>query len=72
MNEYIKYFDFQNKWYQSILWWEIRRIPYNVIMIISGLLSFLIGAVSIPFNICDYWINTQFCLYVWMDNRANT
>lgn len=31
-----------------ILWWEIRRIPYNVIMYFAGLLSFYISYISIP------------------------
>jgi hypothetical protein len=36
------------KWYEIILWWEIRRIPYNIIMFIVGMLSFYIGYVTIP------------------------
>lgn len=36
------------KWYEIILWWEIRRVPYNIIMYIIGLLSFYIGYVTIP------------------------
>jgi len=35
-------------WYQVILWWELRRIPYNLIMAAVGLLSMAIMAVSIP------------------------
>jgi len=38
----------QRKWYQVILWWEIRRIPYNIIMYLTGLLSFYICFVTIP------------------------
>ena len=34
--------------HQIILWWEIRRIGYNVILFIAGLLSFYIAFVSIP------------------------
>lgn len=30
------------------MWWEIRRIPYNIIMYLVGLLSFQIGYVTIP------------------------
>lgn len=36
------------KWYEIILWWEIRRIPYNIIMCAVGLLSFYIAYVTIP------------------------
>jgi hypothetical protein len=36
------------KWYEILLWWELRRIPYNVIMYFTGLLSFYIGFVTIP------------------------
>lgn len=30
------------KWYHVILWWEIRRIPYNIIMLFSSLISFFV------------------------------
>lgn len=36
------------KWYEIILWWELRRIPYNVAMYFIGLLSFYISYVTIP------------------------
>ena len=36
------------KWYERILWWEVRRIPYNIIMYFVGLLSFQIAYVTIP------------------------
>ena len=36
------------RWYEIILWWELRRTPYNVIMYFIGLLSFKIGYVTIP------------------------
>lgn len=38
----------KRKWHEVILWWEIRRIPYNVIMYFVGLLSFQIAYVTIP------------------------
>jgi hypothetical protein len=38
----------KRKWHEIILWWEIRRIPYNIIMYFIGLLSFQIGYVTIP------------------------
>jgi hypothetical protein len=36
------------KWYHIIGWWEIRRIPYNIIMVFAGQLSFKIAYISIP------------------------
>ena len=35
-------------WFAIILWWEIRRIPYKLIMYFAGLLSFYICYISIP------------------------
>ncbi|TDT46798.1 hypothetical protein CLV90_0857 [Maribacter spongiicola] len=36
------------KWWEIILWWELRRIAYNIIMYFIGLLSFYICFVTIP------------------------
>jgi len=36
------------KWHEIILWWELRRIPYNVLMYLIGMLSFYIAYVTIP------------------------
>jgi hypothetical protein len=36
------------KWYQIIGWWELRRLPYNVIMLIAGISSLSIASVIIP------------------------
>ncbi len=36
------------RWYEIIIWWEIRRIPYNVIMYLVGSVSFYIGFVTLP------------------------
>jgi hypothetical protein len=36
------------KWWEIVLWWEIRRIPYNIIMFFMGVLSFYICFVTIP------------------------
>ena len=36
------------KWYNIVIWWEIRRIPYNIMMYGVGILSFYIGFVTIP------------------------
>jgi hypothetical protein len=36
------------KWYEIILWWELRRIPYNIAMYLVGLASFYIGYVTLP------------------------
>jgi hypothetical protein len=38
----------ERKWWEIILWWELRRIPYNLIMYFVGLLSFYIAYVTIP------------------------
>lgn len=47
----LKIFDVKTtnrSWWEIILWWEIRRILYNVIMLLAGCLSFCIGYVTIP------------------------
>jgi hypothetical protein len=36
------------KWHEIILWWEIRRVPYNIIIYIVGFLSSYISYVTIP------------------------
>lgn len=36
------------KWYEIVIWWELRRIPYNIIMCFVGLASFYVGYVTIP------------------------
>jgi uncharacterized membrane protein len=36
------------RWYHIILWWELRRLPYNLIMAVVGLLSMAIMHVTIP------------------------
>lgn len=36
------------KWYHIIGWWEVRRIPYNIFMMVIGYLSFYIAYISIP------------------------
>jgi hypothetical protein len=36
------------KWYEIVLWWELRRVIYNVVMYCMGLLSFQIGFITIP------------------------
>jgi hypothetical protein len=35
-------------WYQIIIWWELRRIPFNIIMYFIGVASFYIGYITIP------------------------
>ncbi len=29
----------EKKWYKIILWWELRRSPYNLILLMLGLIS---------------------------------
>jgi hypothetical protein len=36
------------EWYEIIIWWELRRVPFNIIMYFIGLASFYIGYVTIP------------------------
>ena len=36
------------QWWDIILWWEARRLPYNIIMLFVGLLSFCISYMTIP------------------------
>jgi hypothetical protein len=39
----------QNRhWWEIILWWELRRIPFNIIMYFIGLASFYVAFVTIP------------------------
>jgi len=45
----LKVTDAGRKWYQIILWWEIRRILYNISMYFVGVLSFYICYVTVPF-----------------------
>jgi hypothetical protein len=33
---------------KTLQWWELRRLFYNFIMLVGGLISFQIAAVSIP------------------------
>ncbi len=55
------------KWYEIILWWELRRIPYNVIMYFVGLLSFYICYVTIPliYLLIGLGLNVIYTLF-WM------
>jgi len=47
-------------WYEIILWWESRRIPYNIVMYFIGLGSFYVGYVTITF----VFLFIGFCLNV--------
>jgi len=35
-------------WYEIIIWWEVRRIPYNFLMYFVGIASFYISFITIP------------------------
>lgn len=54
----------KRKWHEIILWWELRRIPYNIIMYFMGLLSFYLGYVSIPlvYLIIGFGLNVLYTL----------
>lgn len=36
------------KWWEIILWWELRRLLYNAIMLCIGFLSLALCSISIP------------------------
>ena len=38
----------RRKWFHLVLWWESRRLWYNLLMIVFGLLSFMISFITIP------------------------
>jgi hypothetical protein len=66
------------KWYEIILWWEIRRIPYNVIMYFVGLLSFYICYVTIPlvYLVIGFGLNVFYTFgwifeLIFIDRQAN-
>lgn len=42
---------------EIIIWWEIRRVIYNIIMFIVGILSFFIGYITIPIIYILFAIN---------------
>jgi hypothetical protein len=44
----VKITSLDRKWYEIILWWEVRRIVYNILMYFTGLLSFQIAFITIP------------------------
>ncbi|MGH7726920.1 MAG: hypothetical protein ACREOU_15970 [Candidatus Eiseniibacteriota bacterium] len=35
------------RWWQIILWWEIRRIPYNILVGVWGLACFIVYFIAI-------------------------
>src|SRR5258708_27102429 len=53
-----------NKWYLVVLWWELARIPFNLIMIFAGLLSFYVAYVTIPivYEVIGFLLNCFFTL----------
>jgi|SRR5258706_4827374 len=53
-----------NKWYLVVLWWELARIPFNLIIIFAGLLSFYIAYVTIPivYEVIGFLLNCFFTL----------
>jgi len=38
-NTFLRVPDTERKWYEIILWWEIRRIIYNFIVGLAGLIG---------------------------------
>ena len=43
--------------FEILIWWEKRRILYNTIMFVVGILSFFIGYISIPIIYILFAIN---------------
>lgn len=44
-NIYTSFFEIKSdsrKWYHAMIWWEIRRIPFNIIILVSGIISILL------------------------------
>lgn len=37
-----------NKWYKVLLVWELYRIPYNLLMIVFGLIGIAIASINVP------------------------
>ena len=37
-----------DRWYKVMLVWELYRIPYNILMVVSGIIGIAILNVSIP------------------------
>ena len=41
--------DEPRRWYSVIAWWELRRIPYNIVVIVVGTIGLLIFGVIYSF-----------------------
>jgi len=61
------------KWYHIIGWWEIRRLPYNVIMVLTGYVSFYIAYITIPliYIFIGLALNILYCL-AWITDISIT
>ena len=65
--KHLRYFgisSYSSRWYHIILWWEIIRIPFNIILAFAGMLSFYVAFVSIPlvYIFIGLLMNFLFCL----------
>jgi hypothetical protein len=51
------------KWYHIIGWWEIRRLPYNILVFLVGLISIQIAYISIPliYILVGLGLNILYC-----------
>lgn len=67
IKNYIYSNDKFEKWYHTIIWWEIYRILYNGIMLIVGLISIAIASINIPliYVLKALTLNLFYCL-LWV------
>jgi hypothetical protein len=52
LNKFLQVKNKERKWFQIIIWWEIRRILCNIIILIAGILSIII--ILIAMILVDY------------------
>jgi len=57
MNIFQRKSDSRFSTFEILIWWEKRRILYNAIMFIVGILSFFIGYITIPIIYIFFAIN---------------
>ena len=51
--------DHQRTWWQIMAWWELRRLPYNLMVALGGTLGLLepVGLVAVVFALGFYVFN---------------
>jgi hypothetical protein len=53
----------QRPW-DAIVWWELRRIPFNIFVLVTGVLSGGIIMLTEPMRSRIFWIGTVFSVAV--------